>query len=281
MLGSKPSVEHRGEKPKDRSTPKANNDQRAQHTISELFATSKRKLTRQEAEDPLKSSPNKRLKRDQLSSASDNAAPPPRTMQREQMYSSFPTANAKKSEIIEISDDESPPKPSAIRSKPNGVIRPKNTTPQAGLKKLVVKNLRKTPRTDPDQYYNHVWDQLDAALSAIFANEKVPYSMEELYRGVEILCRQGRAPSLYTKLCDKCKQVSARMEQPLMAATSTGNSVDVLRTVVEAWSAWTAQLVSLDVLTGRYLLNYPGYCTLDILLLGPFLPPAFTIIAID
>lgn len=277
MLAPKPSVEHRAGKPKDRSTPKANNDQRAQHTISELFVTSKNRPTRQEAE----TTPYKRLKRDHLSFPSDNAAPPPRTMQREQMYSSFPTANTKKSEIIEISDDESPPKPSATRSKPNGAIRPKNTTPQAGVKKLVVKNLRKTPRTDPDQYYNHVWDQLDAALSAIFANEKVPYSMEELYRGVEILCRQGRAPSLYGKLRDKCKQVSARMERPLMAATNTGNCVDVLRTVVETWSAWTAQLVSLDNPTGRFLLNYPGYCTLNILLPRPFLRPAFTIIAID
>lgn len=281
MPRSKPSVEHSGGKLKDRSTSKANNDQRAQQTISELFATSKHKLTRQETEDLVDSSPNKRLKRDQSSLASDKAAPPPRTMQREQMYSSFPTANARKHEVIEISDDESPPKPSPFRSKPNGVIRPKNSTPQAGLKKLVVKNLRKTPRTDPDQYYSHVWDQLDAALSAIFANEKVPYSMEELYRGVEILCRQDRAPSLYRKLCDKCKQVSARMEEPLMAATKTGNSVDVLRTVVEAWSAWTAQLVSLEVLTDTYLLIVLGYCTLDILLLGPFLPPAFTIVALD
>ncbi len=256
MPRSKSSVENSGGKPKDRSISKANHDQKAQPTISELFATSKHKLTGQEVEDLIEPSPNKRLKRDQSSSlALDSAETPLRTMQQEEMYSSFPTARAKKPDIIEISDDDSPLKTALPRSKPNGVVRPKNVTNQAGLKKLVVKNLRKTPRADPDQYYKHVWDQLDAALSAIFANEKVPYSMEELYRGVEILCRQDRAPSLYTKLCDKCKQVTARMEQPLMEASRTGNNVDVLRTVVEAWSAWNAQLVSLKALSGRYILK--------------------------
>ena len=247
MPHSRTSAENCGGKPKDRSTPKGSNDQRAQQTISELFATCKHKSTSQETDNPTESSPSKRLKRHHPSLASDNAAPSLRTMQQEEMYRSFPTTNAKKPEIIELSDDDGPPKLPPLRSKPNGVIRPKNITSQTGLKKIVVKNLRKTPRTDPDQYYNRVWNELNAALSAIFANEKIPSSMEELYRGVEILCRQDRASSLYRKLCDKCTQVSARVEKPLMEATKIGNDVDVLRTAVDAWSAWTGQWVGLEI----------------------------------
>lgn len=244
MPRSKSSAEYSGGKPKDRSNFKASTDQSAQQTISELFATSKHKFADQEAEDLTKSSPSKRLKRDHSSLAKDNAASSPRTMQQEGMYSSFPSTITRKPEVIEISDGDSPPKLSPLQSKPNRIVRPKNIAPQAGLKKLVVKNLRKTPRTDPDQYYSHVWNQLDSALSAIFDNEKVPCSMEELYRGVEILCRQDRAPSLYKKLCEKCKQASTRMEKPLMAALSSSNNVIVLRTAVGTWSAWTTQVVN-------------------------------------
>ena len=248
MPRSRNSAEHSGGKPKGNCTSKATHDQRPQQTISELFATSKHKSAGREVDHLTESSPSKRLKRDHSSLASDNAAPSPRTMQQEEMYRSFPTTNAKKPEVIELSDDDGPPKISPLRIKPNAIIRPKNIASQTGLKKIVVKNLRKTPRTDPDQYYNHVWNQLDAALSAIFANQKVPYSMEELYRGVEILCRQDRAPSLFKKLCDKCTQVSALMVRPLTEATKQGSDVNVLRTTVEAWSAWTAQLVSLKTL---------------------------------
>ena len=283
MPRSDTSVGHSGGKSRDRSNLKISNDQSrgAQQTISELFATSKHKCTAQEAEDLIASSPSKRLKREHTSLAADNTIPSARTMQREEMYSSFPSTNARKPEIIELSDDDTPVKLSPLRNKPYGIVRPKNVTPQAGLKKLVVKNLRKTPRTDPDQYYNHVWNQLDTALSAIFADEKVPFSMEELYRGVEILCRQDRAPSLYKKLCEKCKQVSIRMQQPLVTATANSNNIDVLQVVVEARLAWTTHMVDPTMLTVGCLLTFSGYCAFDILLLGPFLPSTFSVIALD
>ena len=276
MPRSKYSAEHSGGKPKDRSISKTVNDQSSQQTISELFATSKHRIAGKEADDLADSTPSKRWKREHSSQGSEIAVPSLRTFQREEMYSSFPSTNARKPEIIELSDDDSPPKPSPIRNKPNGLVRPKNITPQAGLKKLVVKNLRKTPRANPDQYYSHVWDQLDAALSSIFANEEVSQSMEELYRGVEVLCRQGRAPSLYRKLCDKCKHASIGMIEPIMASAGIRDQhVDVLRTVIETWSTWTAQLVSCDIFLSTHVLISLGYRAIDILLSGPVVSPAF------
>lgn len=122
--------------------------------------------------------------------------------------------------------------------------RPPNFTPHTGARKLVVKNLRKAPRANPEEYFNRVWGQLDAALSAIFTDEKVPYSNEELYRGVENLCRQDRAPVLFQKLLEKCKHnVTTRVKEPLVAGARTKRSDDILRAVVEAWSRWNTQLV--------------------------------------
>ena len=282
MPRSRSSVEHSGGKPKDQNTSKAVNDQRAQQTISELFATSKHKYICQDADDSVEISPSKRLKLGHPHSASKSTVPPPRPIGKEEMYSSFPSTKARNSAVIEISDDDSPPKPSSVYTKPSGMVRPKNITPQAGLKKLVVKNLRKTSRANPDQYYDHVWGQLDTALSSIFTNEKVPYSMEELYRGVEVVCRQDRASLLYRKLCDKCKHASACMVKPIIAIASEGNKdVDVLSIVVEAWSRWITQMVNYATLPSNHMLILLVYRAVDILLLGSLIPPSFSIVTFD
>lgn len=119
-----------------------------------------------------------------------------------------------------------------------------NFTPHTGARRLVVKNLRKAPRADPEDYFNRVWGQLDSALSAIFTGEKVPYSNEELYRGVENLCRQDKAPVLFQKLLEKCKHnITVRVKEPLVAGTRSKRNDDLLRAVVEAWSRWNSQLV--------------------------------------
>lgn len=119
-----------------------------------------------------------------------------------------------------------------------------NFTPHTGARRLVVKNLRKAPRANPEDYFNRVWAQLDAALSAIFTSEKVPYSNEELYRGVENLCRQDKAPVLFQKLLEKCKHnVTTKVKEPLVAKARTKRNDNLLRAVVEAWSRWNSQLV--------------------------------------
>ena len=108
---------------------------------------------------------------------------------------------------------------------------------------LVIKGLKKTSKPDPDEYYNRVWAQLDTALSAIFLKEKLPYSMEELYRGVEIVCKQGRALEIYKKLCEKCtRDISSRVKDPLLQASTTDSAVTLLNAVVHAWSTWSKQM---------------------------------------
>jgi Cullin family/Cullin protein neddylation domain len=111
----------------------------------------------------------------------------------------------------------------------------------------VVKNLRTTPRVDPQQYFERVWKQQDSALSASFNDEKIPYSLEELYKGAENVCRQGKAPELYKRLRQKCKeylegQITENLKQ---TASRSETDVAVLKAFVEAWSRWQRQLLTI------------------------------------
>ncbi|KAJ5952020.1 Winged helix-turn-helix transcription repressor DNA-binding [Penicillium vulpinum] len=127
----------------------------------------------------------------------------------------------------------------------NANTRQNNFSPHTGAKRLVVKNLRTGPRLNQASYFDKVWSQLDAALTAIFDGRKPESSLEELYKGGENVCRQERAALLAKKLQDRCREfVSGKMRTNL--ATKAGGSTDVgtLRAVIEAWSAWHSKLVT-------------------------------------
>ena len=240
--GSEPS----GSKPKDRkhkkpSSASSGNDLGPQKAFHGLFGNSKQNPD---------SSPSKRLKLNQTPQI-DHARPLPKIKSAGEMYdldSTSPRARDDGRSVcaidLTISAPSSPQKstPSKNKSTP---IRSANSRPYTGPKNLVVKNLRETPKKDPNQYYDQVWAQLDTSLSAIFRNETIPYSKEELYRGVETLCRQDRAPNLYKKLCTKCREeISTWLKKPLVEGDPRTKDVDTLRIVVEAWSRWSTHLVS-------------------------------------
>ncbi|RMZ87263.1 hypothetical protein DV736_g5511, partial [Chaetothyriales sp. CBS 134916] len=117
--------------------------------------------------------------------------------------------------------------------------------PHQGPKKLVVKNLRTTPRIPPQQYLGKVWQQQDVSLDAIFRNEREPYSLEELYKGAENVCRQGQAAELYTRLRDRC---SGHLETTVRTALQTEADIaspdEFLVSFAEAWAVWQKQLVT-------------------------------------
>lgn len=218
-----------------------------QKTISELFATSKTTSARPDAAGLQDSCPRKRMKHTHTVSTIDvpfdTAAA---------MNSSPPTSSSRvngvtnTAEVIDLtaSPGPAPPKISPSRKRLSGSVRPTSFVPTGGPKKLVVKNLRTTPRTDPDQYYNHVWNQVDSALSAIFSGGNLPCSLEELYKGVESLCKQDRAAAVYKKLREKCKcNVSVQILEPLLQQVSPVTDIDLLEAVVRAWSMWKSQLV--------------------------------------
>lgn len=126
----------------------------------------------------------------------------------------------------------------------NTAPRPSNFTPHTGAKRLVVKNLRSGPRLNQDSYFEKVWGQLETALVAIFNGEKPETSLEELYKGSENVCRQGRAAVLARKLQDKCREhVSGQLRQNLLSKTGGTSTIETLRGVVDAWATWQSKLV--------------------------------------
>jgi hypothetical protein len=71
--------------------------------------------------------------------------------------------------------------------------RPVAFAPYQGPKKLVVKNLRTAPRSDPEQYFEKVWGQLDISLTAIFKS----------YTGEQKMCAGRVKLRKHTSVCGK------------------------------------------------------------------------------
>ncbi|OJD31192.1 ubiquitin ligase subunit [Diplodia corticola] len=171
----------------------------------------------------------------------------------EKMYS-FPSKkpNGAANNVIDLTGKTPSPSPSPARNNGgpiasattrnninNSAHRP-NFNPNTGAKQLVVKNLRKTPRTDPKEYFNQVWGWLDEALAKIFAGKEIDFSLETLYRGVENVCRQGHAAELAARLQKRCEAyVETGLKAGLLEKAEKPD-MDVLRAVLSAWRTWTA-----------------------------------------
>lgn len=257
MNASKTGSEPSGSKSKDRkhrkpSSTSSANDLGPQKTLHGLFGNTKQNPD---------SSPSKRLKLNQSTPGIDHTRPVHKIKYPGEMYDLDSTNTRARDDggrICSIdltkSASSSPHKSSPLKNQSYG-IRSANSRPYTGPRNLVVKNLRETPRADPHKYYDQVWTQLDAALSAIFRNEKIPHSKEELYKGVETLCRQDLARPLYRKLCDKCRdEISTWLKEPLVKEAFQAKDTDTLQVVVEAWSRWSAHLVSHS--DGSNLIDY-------------------------
>lgn len=258
MQDPKPStLDERGRKSKSHSkrkskqAPRTGERHSSHKTIADLFGSSAKPLQRLEPNTHELPPSIKRLKSVHTSIETALVAQTSQIIPPERMYNFTTSATKTHNDVIDLttSPNASPAKGPLVTRKPNGIVRPSNFTPHTGAKRLVVKNLRKTSRASQDQYFDQVWQQLDAALNAIFTHNKVPNSLEELYRGVENLCRQDRAPEVYNRLCERCEQyVSGKLKEPLVSQARIADDIDVLRAVVGAWSTWNAQLVRIPQL---------------------------------
>ncbi|KAI9790798.1 MAG: hypothetical protein M1816_004756 [Peltula sp. TS41687] len=124
--------------------------------------------------------------------------------------------------------------------------------PHQGAKKLTIKNLKHTQRTTSDDLLKRTWTRVDEALAAIFGGDRVDLSLEELYRGVEGVSRVGKGEELARLLKGRCKEHRDRIKTQLLQLASTGvGNVEVLRVVLDTWTRW-----SLQVLTIRSIFYY-------------------------
>lgn len=158
--------------------------------------------------------------------------------------------------------------------------RQSNFTPHTGAKKLVVKNLRTTPRLNQDSYFEKVWGQLDTSLGAVFGGGKPETSLEELYKGAENVCRQGKAAVLAKKLQDRCREhVSGKLRETLVAKAGGASDIDTLRAVVDTWATWQSELVctlqyARWVVSQELTRSFIGNGSVDVLLPRPVVPPS-------
>src|ERR1700722_1981447 len=246
---AKSSVTERGGRPKSKGKRKladSGGDHKLppkQHkTINEHFSSSQDTFDAEEA-------PQSSLKRSKLkhSPAEPNEHPPKAgSSSLANMYSfpSKPKPNGVNG-VIDLTSSSPPTSPqSRMRNKSFGLQnRTVAFAPHQGPKKLVVKNLRTAPRSDPEQYFEKVWGQLDVSLAAIFKNERLPHSREELYKGAENVCRQGKAAETYKRLRERCKTfMSEGMRQELKSKAYGSSDTDMLKAFVSAWTKWTTQL---------------------------------------
>lgn len=214
-----------------------------------------------------KRTPGKRRLEDSESSpsrkrpASSSSASPPlqgdakRISSRKSVPSIDPTVEASPAYRNMYHFESSKSKPIDLTSSPpNGFRkpsfsqhRPPSFNPHQGPKKLFVKNLQSTPTHNAEAYLEKIWTQEDKALTASFNDDKIPYSLEELYRGAENVCRQGKAAELYSRLRRKCDEhISDRVAQELRRVARNAESpLAVLKTFVNSWSKWQRQLLTI------------------------------------
>ena len=138
---------------------------------------------------------------------------------------------------------KSPPRNGQMR-KPSGGKPTVTMNPHQGARKLVVKNLRKESTWDTDKYLEQVWAELGSALTTIYTAKKPTFSMEDLYRGVENVCKQGKAKTIYDRLHERCTKHLRQDVLPSMQHGKSQDNIATLRAVLDAWASWSSQIVS-------------------------------------
>nr|KMM71921.1 cullin-4B [Coccidioides posadasii RMSCC 3488] len=234
----------------------------SQGTIPDLFSRGRNTIFGHKSRQL--SPTSKRLKRNELDpqqqSPSKQSQPAQERIPVERMYS-FPNQSAKSSSLGQQNSRTVP------RTYLNPSSTPSNFTPHTGPKRLTVKNLRVVPKLDQEQYFEKIWAQLNTALTAIFNEQKPSFSLEELYKGAENVCRQKRAQSLAKKLQERCKvYISESVLPSLLAKSKDSDDIVVLRAVEAAWSAWSSRLVTIRsifyYLDQSFLLRSPEHPTI-------------------
>ncbi|RMX93773.1 hypothetical protein D0867_14093 [Hortaea werneckii] len=114
--------------------------------------------------------------------------------------------------------------------------------PHTGAKKLVVKNLKQNTGWDSKAYLEKIWNQLDAALAIIFTGGQGGFSKEDLYRGVENVCRQGGASTLFSRLESRCRQHVEHDVRDSLVGKAGSDNITVLEAVIAEWARWKQEM---------------------------------------
>lgn len=147
-------------------------------------------------------------------------------------------------EPIDLTDSPTPKErsrvPTPVNNKPS---KPPSFQTHTGTRKIQVKNLRKSTKNNAETYFNTTWIALDSALTSIFKQEKISASLEELYRGVENICRSDKAPDLFEKLRERCSRYVEEDLKSEIMKNMNSDDIEAARLVESSWAQWKKQLV--------------------------------------
>lgn len=232
--------------PPDRKRKRSNRqpsseDAGKQQTLQSLFAGQQKPHVNGAAISPN----SKRLKPDETHLPST----PPKSLATSDMYtfsSRSPVSNV--NGVIDLTNGSPSPSPQArrVNGAINGAVkRTPGINPHTGAKKLIVKNLKTNTGWDSKAYLEKIWGQLDEALTTIFKNAHDGFSKEDLYRGVENVCRQGGAATLFSRLEKRCRaHVELDMYEPLASQVDAA-PISLLESVLHKWMMWKEQMVTI------------------------------------
>lgn len=179
--------------------------------------------------------PSKRQRTDHPVSLQSRCGP---TIESNAMYSF--TSKQPTSPVIDLT--KSSPTNGQRRRISGGNLVQNGLMAQKGPKKLVVKNLKKQSDWNSEDYFTKIWAQLDEALTKVFAGSHAQLSLEDLYRCVENLSRQGKASSVNSRLNERIvKHLKGDILPSLQSKAQ--DDVPTLKSVLADWSTWKAQVV--------------------------------------
>ncbi|KAF2112906.1 cullin-4B [Lophiotrema nucula] len=157
----------------------------------------------------------------------------------------FPSKRLDIPSNADVIDISSSPDNSPSKSAPRNGIRkatPNMHANNQGPKRMLVKNFKPARKIDPQQYLDQVWAKVDTALDTIFEGGEINFSLEELYRGVENLCRQKMAEDVSERLIAKCKEYAKGSLKSRVQEMLGRGDIEVLRGTLSAWATWGEQL---------------------------------------
>ncbi|EPZ30829.1 Cullin-domain-containing protein [Rozella allomycis CSF55] len=104
------------------------------------------------------------------------------------------------------------------------------------VRKLTIRNFKPPPPL-PETFEEDTWKMLKQAVHAIYEHKPIPYNLEELYKGCEVLCTPKYSKILYAKL-----MTEVEMHTKSLCATIDTNAVDFLTKLKSVWDTYCRQM---------------------------------------
>jgi nuclear pore complex protein Nup205 len=131
-------------------------------------------------------------------------------------------------------------------ARPDIVYLSKHFQPQAGIRRLVIKNLRKAPCSNIKGHFEESWTEVSNALMVVLDGQKPQQPLDRLYRHAEDICRNGQGEELFHHLNKQC---TAYLQNTLLPYLSSkiqpgSGTIQTLQVLHSGWQTWNSRAVS-------------------------------------